>query len=212
MLAGSTHAAGAQQPSGLPGDPALEKRPALQQNRASAGIRLQKLGADDVSELSMASFGGDGPSTPILDTFTRPNAGNLCINEPAWVCNDPLGGPWVLSVFAQQAGTPDNVTRVSYRHQNYPGDVELYALIPVKPANGGGVSLVFNVRLVPGGNWDDPNAVRHMTEPPRNPGRFKVVIRALGSAAVDLRRLRALVRPAPQLRPARARVSGSAGS
>ena len=60
----------------------------------------------------------------------------------------------MLSVISNQAGAADSTNRVSYRHQDYAGDVEVYATIPVKPVDTGAVSLVFNIREVPGGGWD----------------------------------------------------------
>jgi RHS repeat-associated protein len=149
-LAGSTHGASAQKPTGLPGSSAQSKLPPLQKNQAGADLRRQR-SAKDASQVGILSVGG-GTSTPLLDDFNRAN-GNLC-SDPAWSCTDPRGQSGWLSVLGERAGSADSINRVSYRHQDYPGNVELYATIPVKPATGGSLALAFNIRQVGSDNWD----------------------------------------------------------
>ncbi|MGH3134410.1 MAG: DUF6531 domain-containing protein, partial [Gaiellaceae bacterium] len=138
LLAGSTTAAPGQQPSPLPGSSADASKPPLQENQAegSAGIASHDT----------------GPTTPPLDSFNRGD-GNLC-SDSAWSCSDPLGGGFTLSVLSMQAGAGFFQNRVSWRHQTYSGDVEIYATIPAKPPDQGAVGLVFNARELNCSCWD----------------------------------------------------------
>lgn len=136
--AGTTRAARTQQEPGLPGSSADASKPGLQKNEA-AGAAPNELSAD-------------GPSTPPLDNFNRPDEPVL-YQRGAWSLSDPIGGGNTFRVASNQAATDDN-NNVSYRLQVYPGDVEEYATIAAKPDDGGAVGLVLDIRDDGGYGWD----------------------------------------------------------
>lgn len=57
-------------------------------------------------------------------------------------------------MISNRAGVLSEANSVSYRFQYYPGDVELYASIPLKPPDGGALGLAFNIGEEGGGGWD----------------------------------------------------------
>jgi Putative Ig domain len=102
----------------------------------------------------------DGPTTPILDDFNRPNEDPLS-QGGAWSPLDPRGsccGPHVLSVVSNAAENIRTTSggAISYRNQAFPlVDLELYATVAAKPSDGRSVAIIFSLREEGGAtSWD----------------------------------------------------------
>jgi hypothetical protein len=117
----------------------------------AAGAKLA--GASPAESAVSAVALADGPTTPILDDFNRPNedplsqAGQWSANDPRGCCSD------VLEVSGNQAANLDHTTAISYRVVDMPVNFEAYATIAAKPNDGSAMSILANITGI-GPNWD----------------------------------------------------------
>jgi RHS repeat-associated protein len=95
----------------------------------------------------------NGPTTPLLDDFNRPD-GPLSQNGE-WAVSDPQGGIDVLEVSSLQAASPHRPgPAISYRAETFAGDQEAYATVATKPPVGQQIGLGLNLRSVGSPAWD----------------------------------------------------------